>query len=59
MPRQLDRRLTRLERNSTLALPWHLPVDQWTDAQLMARIRPGCSDITDEELAEIAAGAVT
>jgi hypothetical protein len=60
MRRPLDRRLARLERNSTLALPWHLPANEWTDAQLLALAIPGRIDtITDEELAEIAEGAVT
>ena len=57
MRQQLDRRLTRLERNSTLALPWHLPKEEWSDEQLMAVITPGRIDITDEELVEIAEGS--
>jgi hypothetical protein len=56
MRRSLDRRLTRLERNSTLALPQHLPIEEWSDEQLMAVIAPGRTDISDEQLAEIAGG---
>ena len=56
MRRPFDRRLARLEQNDSPALPWHLPVDQWTDAQLMAVIAPGRTDIGDEELVEIARG---
>jgi hypothetical protein len=57
MRQHLDRRLARLERNSMLALPWHLPIEEWSDEQLMAVAAPGRTDITDEELAKIAEGA--
>jgi hypothetical protein len=57
MHKPLERRLNRLERNNALASPWHLPVDQWTDAQLLAIAAHGRTDIGDDELAEIAKGA--
>jgi hypothetical protein len=51
--------LTRLEQKGSQALPWHLPIEEWSDEQLMAVIAPGRIGITDEELAQIAAGAGT
>jgi hypothetical protein len=56
MRKPLERRVTRLERNSTLALPRHLPIEEWSDEQLMAVIAPGGTEITDEKLAQIAKG---
>jgi hypothetical protein len=57
MRRQLECRLVRLEQRDSLALPRHLPIEEWSDEQLMAVIAPGRIDtITDEELTEIAAG---
>jgi hypothetical protein len=57
MRRPLERRLVRLEQKGSQALPWHLPIEEWSDEQLMAVIAPGRTGITDEELAEIAGGA--
>jgi hypothetical protein len=57
MRQQLERRLNRLERIGSVALPWHLPIEQWSDTQLLALAAPGRTDITDEEMVEIAKGA--
>jgi hypothetical protein len=56
MRQVLNRRLTRLEQNASPALPWHLPLNQWSDSQLLFVAAPGRTDITDEELAKIAKG---
>ena len=59
MRQQLDRRLNRLERIGSVTLPQHLPIEEWSDEQLMAVIAPSRIDIiTDEEFAEIARSAV-
>jgi hypothetical protein len=36
--------------------PWHLPIDQWTDAQLAAVMRDPVA-LTDRQLAHIAGDA--
>jgi hypothetical protein len=56
MARDLTGRLARLERYKAPELPWHLPVEQWTDVQLLAVVSPERQTITDEELRAIAEG---
>ena len=56
MPSSLKRRVGKLEAGSELALPLHLPLDQWTDEQLQAVAAPGhVGPLSDQELAVIVA----
>jgi hypothetical protein len=50
----LERRVSKLE-GPRGALPWHLPIDRWTDAQLEAVMRDPVV-LTDAQLEHIAAG---
>jgi hypothetical protein len=57
MPTNLDRRLARLENGTATALPWHLPPEYWTDAQLCAVALPGrkLATVTDDDLRAVIA----
>jgi hypothetical protein len=56
----MSRRMQRLEHGSALALPFHLPLEQWTDEQLIGFVATGYPDVdmnvSDERLREIAEG---
>lgn len=55
----LDRRVKRLERGHSPALPWHRPAREWSDAQLIACIVIAYPDVkagvSQERLLEIIA----
>src|SRR4051794_17853437 len=40
MSSRLERRVRRIERGTTVQLPWNKPASQWTDAQLLEVIGP-------------------
>ena len=46
MNKPLERRLARLERGTSLGLPWDRPPREWTDEQLLAALGEG-SEVTD------------
>jgi hypothetical protein len=55
----LGRRVKRLERGHSLALPWHRPAREWSDPQLIACIAITYPDVkagvSEERLLEIIA----
>lgn len=55
----LDRRVKRLERGHSLALPWHRPAREWSDTQLIACIAVAYphvkAGVSQERLLEIIA----